>query len=154
MRLCIAGADENLDYRAHCEWLARAALTANPTLSIDWLGHLDYGGIDELLGSSDVVAVPSMYAEPLGAAALEAMAAGAVVIASRAGGLCTTIVDGVNGLLVAPGDVPAWTAALESVLDDPAWSGRLALRARFARRRHIMRDHIAALDELVRGVHR
>ena len=53
-------------------------------------------------------------------AVLEAMAAGLPVVATRVGGISHLVQDGVNGLLVEPGDVEGLSAALRRLLDDPA----------------------------------
>jgi glycosyltransferase involved in cell wall biosynthesis len=60
--------------------------------------------VDAVLGSADVVTVPSTRPEPLGLVALEAAAAGLPVVASAAGGVAEAVEDGRTGLLVAPGD--------------------------------------------------
>ena len=57
-----------------------------PRLTITVLGHLDYDGTDELFRQADIVTVPSQWPEPLGAVALEAMSAGAAVVAASIGG--------------------------------------------------------------------
>jgi len=51
------------------------------------------------------------------------MACATPVIASRVGGLTTTVRDGVTGFLVREGDVTALAERVEHVLDDPdvAW---------------------------------
>ena len=53
--------------------------------------------------AADVTVLPSYY-ESFGMVALEAMACGSPVVASRVGGLQTTVRDGVTGLLVPEGD--------------------------------------------------
>ena len=58
-------------------------------------------------------------------AALEAMAAGKPVIASRIGGLAEVLVDRESGILVPPEDAEALAAALARLLDDPALRTRL-----------------------------
>lgn len=80
-----------------------------------------------LLGSCDLVVVPSL-SEGFGRAAVEAMAEGAPVVATRAGGLPEVVEDGVSGLLVPPGDAAALAAAMARVLVE----GKLAEALRAA----------------------
>lgn len=68
-----------------------------------------------LLCAADVVAIPS-FMEGLPLVALEACAAGAVVVHSGAGGL-SRLFDGGPFPAVPPGDVPAWRAAIRRALD-------------------------------------
>ena len=65
----------------------------------------------QFLASTDIFAMPSLY-EGLGVAALEAMAAGKAVVATRVGGLMESIVDGVNGFLVPPRDPVGLASAI------------------------------------------
>jgi len=74
--------------------------------------------------------IPSTWAEPFGIVALEAMAAGRPVVASRTGGLADIVVDDVTGLLVAPGDAGALAAAMGRLLADDALRARLGRDAR------------------------
>jgi glycosyltransferase involved in cell wall biosynthesis len=82
-----------------------------------------------LLPGVDVVVHPAQR-EGLGVALLEAMSAGVPVVASRAGGIVDVIRDGVDGLLVPPGDGSALVAALDSVLTDAPWRRAMASAAR------------------------
>lgn len=81
-----------------------------------------------------VVAVPSRWPEPQGLVAIEAMAAGVPVVASRVGGLAELVAPEETGLLVEPGDADALAAALDRLLGDPALRARMgtagAARAR------------------------
>jgi len=61
---------------------------------------------------------PSLW-EAFGLAALEAMAVGRPVIASRAGGIPEVIEEGVSKLLVEPGDPEALAAAALSIIASP-----------------------------------
>lgn len=63
-----------------------------------------------------VLAMPSTYPEGLGLVALEAMAAGALVVATDIGGISESVIDGQTGWLVAPGDVAALAGALSDAL--------------------------------------
>lgn len=67
--------------------------------------------------AATVAAVPSRY-ESFGLVAVEAMACGLPVVASRAGGLRFTVEEEVGGLLVAPGDPRALAAGLARVIGD------------------------------------
>jgi colanic acid/amylovoran biosynthesis glycosyltransferase len=64
--------------------------------------------------AAQVLVVPSRR-EGLGLVALEAIARGRPVIASRAGGLVEVVHDGVDGRLVPPEDVAALAAALHEL---------------------------------------
>ncbi len=74
--------------------------------------------IPDLLAACDLFVMPSR-AEGLGVAALEAMAAGRPVIASKVGGLSDVILHGTTGLLVPPEQVPALSDSLNALIDSP-----------------------------------
>ncbi|WP_094549493.1 glycosyltransferase family 4 protein [Petroclostridium xylanilyticum] len=67
--------------------------------------------IPNILHYSDVFVLPSLY-EGFGIAIVEAMAANKPVIATTVGGVPEIIEDGVNGLLVPPGNVEALTQSM------------------------------------------
>lgn len=93
------------------------------------------GDVAPLFAAADVAVLPSL-AEGLGVAALEAMASGLPVIASRVGGLPEAVVDGETGILVPPGDPAALAGALRRLATDPVLAARwgAAGRARVAER--------------------
>ena len=74
--------------------------------------------------------VPSLSSEAVSRAALEWMALGRPVIASRVGGIPDLIEDGVNGLLVPPGDSTALAEALEALLLNPGKAADLGRAGR------------------------
>ena len=80
----------------------------------------------------DVLCMPSVD-ESFGLALVEGMAAGCAVVASRVGGIPEVIRDGVEGLLVPPGDPDRLAEALQHLLSEPT---RLAELRRAARRRY------------------
>ncbi len=83
-----------------------------------------------LLASAALMVVPSLY-EGFSLPAAEAMAAGTPVVASDAASLPEVVGrDGSCGLLVAPGDVPGFAAAITRLLDHPAERHRLGAAAR------------------------
>jgi glycosyltransferase involved in cell wall biosynthesis len=96
-------------------------------------GHVHLAGfrpdLARWLGCLDMIVHPAER-EGLGVSLLQAAAAGLPIIAARAGGMPEVIEDGHNGLLVAPGDVMALTAAMERLLDDGALRTEMGRRGR------------------------
>lgn len=92
-------------------------------------GWLDRGQIAALLAGCTVFCLPS-WAEGQPVAMLEAMAAARPCVLTPVGGIPSTITDGVNGLLVDPGDFTALAAALKRLLQDPQERKRLGEAAR------------------------
>jgi glycosyltransferase involved in cell wall biosynthesis len=72
-----------------------------------------------LLAQADVFALASRY-EPLGLAALEAMAAGLPVVATGVGGLRDLVEPGVTGELVDPDDARGLAERLVALLRAPS----------------------------------
>jgi glycogen(starch) synthase len=66
-----------------------------------------------------------VWPEPLGQVAVECLAAGTPAVVTATGGLGEVVRDGVEGLLVPPGDVPALTEALDRLMADPELRRRL-----------------------------
>ncbi len=73
--------------------------------------------VRRLLASWDLLVMPSLE-EGFGLSALEAMAAGRPVVASRVGGLCELVVDGVTGRLFPPGDTGALVRCITEAAND------------------------------------
>ena len=84
--------------------------------------------IADLLALADIFVMPSLW-EGLPMALLEAMLASKAIVASATSGIPEAIVDGRDGLLVAPGSVPELAGALHSLLTDDARRNALALAA-------------------------
>ncbi|MEU4416251.1 glycosyltransferase family 4 protein [Nocardia salmonicida] len=110
-------------YRAQLEKLA-----AELGVAAEFTGHVDDPA--EYLAIADVLVHCSVLPEPFGQVVVEGMAAGCAVVAATPGGPAEIIETGVDGLLVPGGDVGALTAALDTLLHDPAERARLALAGR------------------------
>jgi glycosyltransferase involved in cell wall biosynthesis len=96
--------------------------TPGEVIRIDPLTH---GSVLEAFRRCAFAVVPSLWPEPSGLAALEAMAMAKPVIATRTGGLPEIVVHGKTGLLVGRGDVADLHRALALLVADPG------LRTRF-----------------------
>jgi glycosyltransferase involved in cell wall biosynthesis len=86
------------------------------------------GDVAEVLGAFDVF-VLSSRAEGLPIALLEAMAAERPCVATSVGGIPEVVTDGVDGLLVPPGDADALATAVSKLLADPDRRADLGARA-------------------------
>jgi len=130
--LVIAGEGPLLD------GLARDAEAARARVS--FLGRRD--DVPALLAAADVVVAPSAWeGQPL--VVQEALRASRPLVASRVGGI-PDLTGQDAALLVPPGDAAALSAAVLSVLDDPALSARLSQAA--ARRSAALPSEQDALD--------
>ncbi len=88
-----------------------------------------HASVDELLSCADLFLLPSEQ-ESFGLAALEAMASGAPIIASNAGGIPEVVVDGEAGFLFPVGDVNGMAEAAIALLTDDVLHKRMSEGAR------------------------
>ena len=84
----------------------------------------------QLYRDAAVVVIPSLWEEPFGLVAVEAMACGVPVVASRLGGLASIVEDGETGFLVTPGDERELAQRLEALLTDPVLRKRMGTAGR------------------------
>jgi glycosyltransferase involved in cell wall biosynthesis len=139
--LWVAG-DESFDPA----YVSRLKALATP--NVRFLGRLDRKGVWETLTQVDVVVVPSLWYETFSFLISEAFAAGLPVLASRLGALADRVRDGVDGLLLPPGDVAAWRAAIQRLLDEPDLLPRLRAGVRPPM---TMEEHVDRLEALYAG---
>jgi glycosyltransferase involved in cell wall biosynthesis len=107
----------------------RYAASMNLAARVKMRGWLAREASEQLLSRAAVFVLPS-YAEGLPMSVLEAMAAGCPVVATNVGGIPDLITNGVDGLLVPPGDPDALAAALQRILRDHAFAQQLGNAAR------------------------
>ncbi len=128
--------------RPEMEQHARALGISDRVIFTGWRRDLPriYADLDVLVISSDN--------EGTTVSAIEAMASGCPVVATRVGGIPDLIDDGETGYLVPPGDARALAAAILRLLRDREAAGRIGSAARDAVRERF------ALARLVRDMER
>jgi glycosyltransferase involved in cell wall biosynthesis len=83
------------------------------------LQDVPHDAVMAAMAGSLAVLVPSIYPDACPTVAMEAMASGRPVIASRIGGLPDLVADNETGLLVQAGDVDALCSAMGRLIGDP-----------------------------------
>jgi D-inositol-3-phosphate glycosyltransferase len=96
---------------------------------VRFIGAVPHEQLPIYYRAADILVVPSYY-ESFGMVALEALACGTPVVATRAGGLPYVVRDGENGLLVSWRSPEAFACQLDRVLGDKALLERLRQQAR------------------------
>jgi phosphatidylinositol alpha-mannosyltransferase len=104
--------------------------------AIELLGTLDDAAKASLLRSVDAYVAPHTGGESFGIVLVEAMSAGAPVIASDLGAFRRVLDDGRLGVLVRTGDPAALATAVLDLLADPAGAAAMARRASAGVRRY------------------
>jgi len=122
VRFCILGGlDDNPG--ALCQADIQPWLDAG---TVEWPGQVD---VKPWLAETSVYVLPS-YREGVPRSTQEAMAMGRPIITTDVPGCRETLVQGVNGLLVPPRDVPALAQAMLQFLDNPQWLGPMGQASR------------------------
>lgn len=117
-----------------------------------FVGSVEQRTLPYFYAAADVCVIPSFY-ESFGMVAIEAMACGRPVIASRAGGLQFTVQDETTGMLAPPGDSEALADAIRGLLLDDALRVRMGEAAlRHAHRyswRRVANKMMGEYEELI-----
>ena len=100
---------------------------------VTFAGSRDQDLLPYYFAAAEMVVVPSHY-ESFGMVALESMAMGTPVIASRVGGLAHLVVDGCNGYLVPAGDAVALAERILDLLDCAGCRAQLSRAAQASAR--------------------
>jgi phosphatidylinositol alpha-mannosyltransferase len=93
------------------------------------LGKVDDARKHYELEHADLLCAPSLRGESFGMVLTEAFAAGTPVIASDIAGYRDVVRDGVDGVLVPPGDAQALAEVLRDLWEEPARRSQMALAA-------------------------
>jgi phosphatidyl-myo-inositol alpha-mannosyltransferase len=128
VRLLVAGRGDIED--------ARAALPAECRPAVTFLGGIDDAAKAEMFASSDAYVAPQTGGESFGIVLVEAMAAGAPVVASDLDAFRLVVDAGRLGWLFEVGDADGLARAVLGLLDDATERERLREAARLAVRRY------------------
>jgi glycosyltransferase involved in cell wall biosynthesis len=103
-------------------------LVRDVSAQTSWTERLAPSDVSAALDESTLLVLPSR-SEGMGRVLIEAFCRARPVVASRVGGIPDLVEDGVNGLLVEPGNATALAEALVAVLGDPELAVRLGAGA-------------------------
>jgi glycogen synthase len=95
---------------------------------LHFVGFVAHERLPAALAHADLLVLPSLY-EELGTVLLEAMQAALPIVASNIGGIPDVIEDGLNGVLVPPGEPEALARAINRLLADRDLACRLSEEA-------------------------
>ncbi|WP_409330622.1 glycosyltransferase family 4 protein [Trujillonella humicola] len=112
----------------------RASIAPDLRPHVELLGELPEADKAAFLRSVDVYCAPNLLGESFGIILIEALAAGAPIVASDLDAFAAVLEDGAVGDLVRRGDATALAAALGDLLADPARRAELSERGRAAAR--------------------
>ncbi len=93
--------------------------------NVDFLGSLDQARLAGYMARAKAFVLPSVTSEGHPRVLVEAMACGTACVATRIPGSSDVVADGVNGLLVEPGNVKVMSDALLSIAGDAALREKL-----------------------------
>ncbi len=118
--------------------------------AVTFTGWLEPAAIEQELSRAWALVAPSLWAEPLGIVALEAIVRGVPVVASATGGFAETIEEGVTGCLVPNGDVDMLTARMMEIASGARFTNHTISEAgiREAADRHDMGLHIERMRRI------
>ena len=132
--------------------LSEHAASLGMTERVSVVGAVDRDRIPAYLAAADIVAVPSVhhggYVDGLPNVALEAMAAGRPLVASRVGGLSELVRTGETGVLVEEKDIDGLAGAIVTLAGDADLRARLGSAARDEIRGH--RSWVSVAEQFIR----
>ena len=121
VRLEIVGDGDGMaDHIALCRQLGLAE-------NVTFVGKLDRPALAAAYRRASVVALPTYY-ESFGSVLAEAMSTSRPVVSTKVGGVPALVSDGIDSVLLTPGDIPALALAIGILLEDPGLATEMGRR--------------------------
>ena len=120
---------------------------------VEYSGWLDKNAKDKLLSTTDVFIHPS-HSESFGISILEAMDYGLPIITTSIGGIPDLVTDGINGIIVTPGDRQQIMSAMMKLISDEKLRIKLGANSIIAAKKFYLPEietHLNALYQSVIG---
>lgn len=121
----------------------------------NFTGKVSQTEVANYMTNSDVLCIPSIWLENSPGVVIHALSVGLPVIGSDTGGIPEYVRHGENGLLVTPGDIYAWHAALGDVIKDRSvldkWRRNARAHANRFDQDHIGRQILAYMNQTIQG---
>lgn len=138
--------DKNHDYLAAVRY-ALAPLGDRALVQTD----VPFTAVKARMETASIMLVPSLFEEPFGRTAIEAMAGGAALMSSFRGGLAEVCGDAAQK--VYPEDISAFSSAILDLIQDPARRAGLSARGRKRVEQNFsIQETARRLDLLYRGI--
>jgi len=94
--------------------------------NVHFAGWVNATDVPSYIEHATAFVIPSVWPENLPTVAIEALAVGRPILASRVGGIPELVQDGVNGYLISPGDVSSIAAGIFKILESPRQAKAMA----------------------------
>jgi glycosyltransferase involved in cell wall biosynthesis len=121
-------------------------IIANTGLThVQMMGYLTGPALTQAVAGARLIVVPSEWYEVFGQVIIEAFAQGKPVVATAIGGIPEVVSNGIDGLLVPPGDADALASAMQWLWERPqaatemGQAGRAKVKAQYDAPTHYQR---------------
>ena len=127
MKVLVVGGDDGKSHEL--DRIKKLTQELNVSNIFDFVGRVDQDELPMYYSAADVCVVPSFY-ESFGLAALESMACGTPVVASRVGGLSTVVKHGSTGYLQSWRCPEAFANSVEMIMSSQNLRDSMGIAAR------------------------
>lgn len=143
--------EEDPDSPGYCQELKSAASSLGLADKVIFTGWRK--DVPRLMAACDLIVHCSIKPEPFGLVIVEGMAIGKPVIAANAGGVPEIITDGIDGVLVPPGDAQAVANEILSIASNRTKAEAMGVRAREkVKKKFIINRYVSEIENIYKDV--